>query len=118
MADNRSTWALTVAAIVERDGRYLMVEETDGWNPERVLNQPAGHVDPGEYILDAVVRETLEETGLEVELGEIVGLYSRLAAEVVTVAFEARIVGGEATVTRESLETRPFAPSEIPCAPT
>jgi phosphatase NudJ len=75
MPENRSTWALTVAAIVEREGRYLMVEETDGWNPERVLNQPAGHVDPGESLLDAVVRETLEETGLALTPERVVGIY-------------------------------------------
>ena len=50
-------WALTVAAVIERQGRYLLVEETDGLHPERVLNQPAGHVDPGEGLLEAVIRE-------------------------------------------------------------
>jgi hypothetical protein len=44
----------------------------------------------------------------------IVGLYSRVQAAVVVVAFEARIVGGVPTITRESLETRPFAPHAIP----
>ena len=48
------------------------------------------------------------------EPGAIVGLYSRVQAAVVVVAFEARIVGGEPLVTRESLETRPFAPDAIP----
>lgn len=75
MAENLPSWALTVAAIVEREGRFLVVEETDGWNPERVLNQPAGHVDPGESILDAVVRETLEETGLAFTPQSLVGIY-------------------------------------------
>jgi ADP-ribose pyrophosphatase YjhB (NUDIX family) len=60
------------------------------------------------------IDETLEETGLLVEPGEIVGLYSRVTAAVVVIAFEARIVSGERLVTRESLETRPFAPDEIP----
>jgi len=51
---------VTVAAIVEQDGRFLLVEEmVEG---RRCFNQPAGHWDPGETLLDAVVRETLEET--------------------------------------------------------
>jgi hypothetical protein len=50
----------------------------------------------------------------QVEPGAILGLYSRVQAAVVVVAFEARIVGGEPLVTRESLETRPFAPDAIP----
>ena len=68
-------WAVTVAAIIERKGRFLMVEETDGVNPERVLNQPAGHVDPEESLLAAVVRETWEETGLTFEPAHLIGLY-------------------------------------------
>jgi phosphatase NudJ len=69
------SWAVTVAAIIERQGRFLMVEETDGVNPERVFNQPAGHVDPGESALQAVVRETWEETGLDFEPKHLIGLY-------------------------------------------
>jgi ADP-ribose pyrophosphatase YjhB (NUDIX family) len=76
--------------------------------------QPGGFLEIDETVRDAAVRETLEETGLIVEPGEIVGLYSRLQAAVVVVAFEARIVGGAPVLTRESLETRPFAPDAIP----
>lgn len=56
------TWSphVTVAAVVEREGRFLFVEELAGG--ERVYNQPAGHLEPGESLVDAVVRETLEET--------------------------------------------------------
>lgn len=68
-------WSVTVAAIIERQGRFLMVEETDGVHPERVVNQPAGHVDPGESALEAVVRETREETGLAFEPRHLIGIY-------------------------------------------
>ena len=54
---------LTVATVVEKDNLFLMVRETrDG---VQVINQPAGHVEPGEDILHAALRETLEETGWE-----------------------------------------------------
>lgn len=76
--------------------------------------QPGGFLEIDETVRDAAIRETLEETGLQVEPESIVGLYSRVQAAVVVVAFEARIVGGQPTVTRESLETRPFAPDAIP----
>jgi ADP-ribose pyrophosphatase YjhB (NUDIX family) len=76
--------------------------------------QPGGFLEIDETVRDAAIRETLEETGLRVEPGLILGLYSRVQAAVVVVAFEARIVGGEPLVTHESLETRPFAPDAIP----
>jgi ADP-ribose pyrophosphatase YjhB (NUDIX family) len=76
--------------------------------------QPGGFLEIDETVREAAIRETLEETGLHVEPLEIIGLYSRIQAAVVVVAFEARVVGGEPLVTRESLETRPFAPEAIP----
>lgn len=73
-------WELTVAAIIERDGRFLFVEETDGQKPDRVWNQPAGHVEPGEGILEAAVREVWEETGLPFQAEALVGVYQVRAA--------------------------------------
>lgn len=63
----------TVACIVERDGKFLMVEELS--HGQTVYNQPAGHVDKDESIFDAALRETLEETAWRVELTGLVGLY-------------------------------------------
>ena len=65
---------VTVAVVVEQDGRYLMVEEKDEMVAGLVFNQPAGHLDPGEGLLEAALRETLEETGWEVELTGVVGI--------------------------------------------
>jgi len=64
---------LTVSAVVDLDGRFLLVQEmAEG---RRVLSQPGGHIETGETPEVAVVRETLEETGCEVECGELIGVY-------------------------------------------
>ncbi len=76
--------------------------------------QPGGFMEIDETVHAAAIRETFEETGLLIEPGEIVGIYTRPEAAVVVVAFEARIVGGTATVTPEALEIRTFAPPDIP----
>jgi 8-oxo-dGTP pyrophosphatase MutT (NUDIX family) len=64
---------VTVATIVVRDGRLLMVEERV--NGRLVLNQPAGHLEPDESLVDAALRETREETGWDVKLTGFVGAY-------------------------------------------
>jgi 8-oxo-dGTP pyrophosphatase MutT (NUDIX family) len=73
------SWALTVAAIIEQGGRFLLVEERDGGGPV-VVNQPAGHVEAGEALLDAVIREVREETGLAFTPTALVGIYQLRAA--------------------------------------
>lgn len=65
---------LTVATIVKKDNHFLMVTETD--MDVIVLNQPAGHVEPGEDISRAAIRETLEETGWQVSLTGFIGIYT------------------------------------------
>ena len=64
---------VTVAALIERDGRFLLVEEetSDGVR----LNQPAGHLDEGESLIEACLREVLEETAWHFTPTALVGVY-------------------------------------------
>lgn len=71
--------AVTVAAIVERDGRFLLVEEDTAQGLR--WNQPAGHLEPGESLPQAVVRETLEETAHELTIQGLLGVYLTPAGE-------------------------------------
>jgi 8-oxo-dGTP pyrophosphatase MutT (NUDIX family) len=74
----RWTPRVSVAAIVERDGRFLVVEERiEGRD---VLNQPAGHLEDGESLLAAAVRETLEETAWHFLPEGLTGIYRYRAA--------------------------------------
>ena len=69
------TWkpSVTVAAIIERDGRFLLIEEETSEGIR--LNQPAGHLDPYESLEQAVIREVLEETAHEFTPHALVGMY-------------------------------------------
>lgn len=64
----------TVACVIQQNGRYLMVEEARG-GAVTVYNQPAGHVEPGEGPVAAILRETQEETAWQVTLTGYLGLY-------------------------------------------
>jgi ADP-ribose pyrophosphatase YjhB (NUDIX family) len=76
--------------------------------------QPGGFLEIDETVHEGAVRETLEEIGLVVEPGEIIGFYSRPEAAVVVLAFEARIASGKARTSPEALEVRAFRPEAIP----
>jgi len=93
--------AVTVAAIVVRDDRYLVVEETTRAGLR--LNQPAGHLEAGETIAAAAARETLEETGYRVTPTALVGVYRWQSPETgvtfIRFAFAAAVVAHESART-------------------
>ena len=70
---------ITVATIVERASKFLMVKENSGGR--LVYNQPAGHVEIKESLFDAAIRETLEETAWRVNLEQLLGIYQYTSPE-------------------------------------
>jgi 8-oxo-dGTP pyrophosphatase MutT (NUDIX family) len=85
----------TVAAVIERDGRFLFVEEMS--HGKRVLNQPAGHLDPNESLIAACAREVLEESAHRFEPTGLVGIYRWHYAEkdvtFLRFCFKGRVLG-------------------------
>jgi ADP-ribose pyrophosphatase YjhB (NUDIX family) len=75
---------------------------------------PGGFLELGEAAQEGARRETEEETELRVEVGRIIGVYSRPHAGVVTIIFEATVIGGRAEAAAETSEVRAFGPDEIP----
>ncbi len=108
---------VTVATIVVRDGRLLMVEERA--QGRLVFNQPAGHLEPDETLLDAALRETREETGWDVQLTAFVGAYQWKAPETgrhyLRFAFAAEPVRHDPARTLDDgiLQTHWFTPAEL-----
>jgi ADP-ribose pyrophosphatase YjhB (NUDIX family) len=116
---------LSVSAVVWRDapgGELLLMRRSDNgcWG------LPGGYVEPGERLLDAVAREVREETGAEIDVGELIGIYADPRLQViaypdgarvhaVNLCFEARLRGqGRPTTPEETLETRLFPASALP----
>ena len=109
--------AVTVAAVIERGGRFLFVEERiDG---RLVLNQPAGHLDPGESLVAACRREVLEETAHDFEPRSLIGLYRwHYAAKDVTFlrfCFAGDVSGHDPTRTldKEIVQLHWLTPAEL-----
>ncbi|HWS26067.1 MAG TPA: NUDIX hydrolase [Xanthomonadales bacterium] len=80
MRDTTRLPRITVAAVVPDGDRYLLVEELI--DERLVLNQPAGHLDPDESLIDAVIRETREETAWTVRPVGLIGIYQLLLPHV------------------------------------
>jgi ADP-ribose pyrophosphatase YjhB (NUDIX family) len=97
---------------VDDEGRVILLRR--GFDPGRGLwTFPGGFVDLGESVEEAAHRETDEELGMAIELGALVGVYSRADHGVVLIAYRARAIG-QARTTPEAVEVRAFALSEIP----
>jgi ADP-ribose pyrophosphatase YjhB (NUDIX family) len=104
---------VTTTIPVTESGDIVLIRR--GFQPGRGLwAQPGGFLEVDETPTEGAIRETLEETGLVVAPGEIVGLYARLEAAVVVLVYEARIVRGEMRTSPEALDVRNFAPEAIP----
>jgi ADP-ribose pyrophosphatase YjhB (NUDIX family) len=111
----RALWSPEpVAAAIPRD------EDGRIWLLRRTLHEgagrwtfPGGYVELGESVEDAARRETREEMEIDIELGSLVGVYSRGAERTVLVVFDARALGTPRE-TEEASEVRAFAPAELP----
>ncbi len=99
--------------IVERDLRVLMVKR--GNQPGAGLwSMPGGYVDRGEVVEEAAVREVLEETGLQVKVERLVGLFSKPEHPVIVAAYAAREVGGVLKAGPEALDVGFFPLDDLP----
>ncbi|HWC86286.1 MAG TPA: NUDIX domain-containing protein [Solirubrobacteraceae bacterium] len=103
---------VAAAIPVDDEGRVILLRR--GFDPgQGRWTFPGGFVDLGESVEDAAVRETDEELGIAIELGRLVGVYSRPDERVVLIVFLARALG-RAQTTPEATEVRPFAAAELP----
>jgi len=113
-----SIWkpSVTVAAVIERDGKFLLVEEMiDG---RKVINQPAGHLDPGESLVAACAREVMEETAHRFEPTGLVGVYRwHYAPKDVTFlrfCFRGKVLGVEdRKLDKEIIRTLWLSPADV-----
>ena len=93
---------VTVAAVIEKEGKFLLVEEDKGLS-ETVFNQPAGHLNEGENLIHATIRETMEETGHGFAPTSIVGIYRWIEPKSATTYLRVCFTG-EVTSHNPSLE--------------
>lgn len=103
---------VAVAVILERDGRILMNRRTN--EPVGLWSFPAGFMDAGEVLEEAAAREVREETGLEVRVGPLIGLYSERGRPVVLAVYAGEITGGELIAGDETSAVDFFAPDDLP----
>lgn len=115
---NRLTPAAS-AVIADEDGRILLARRSDN----DLWTIPGGAMEPGETIADAAVREVHEETGLDVEVDRLVGIYSNPrhvieysdgeVRQQFSVCFACKRIGGDLAVSDETTEVGFFPPAEI-----
>jgi ADP-ribose pyrophosphatase YjhB (NUDIX family) len=104
---------VAVGTIVALDGRILLLRRANQPSYGKWVF-PGGFVDRGESLEDAAVRETREETNLDVRVTSLLNIYSTRDHPVVVIVYVAEAVRGQASVGDEALEVRTFYPSEIP----
>ena len=104
---------VAVASLIFQNGRVLLLKRSRPPAREKWC-LPGGFVDRGETLEDAAVREVGEETGLEVRIDRLFGLYSYPGYPVVVAIFQVEILGGRLAINDESRTSSWFAPDEIP----
>jgi len=103
-----------VACAITANAAGQVILARRGFQPNRgKWSMPGGFVDLGESVEDAAIRETKEEIGLDIELTQLVGVYSRSSDRIVVVVYAAR-AEGTPNRTEEALEVRAFLPTTIP----
>jgi ADP-ribose pyrophosphatase YjhB (NUDIX family) len=110
------TWRnprMVVGTLPVADGRVYLARRAIEPSLGRWGN-PSGFLELGESVQEGARRETEEETELRVEVGRLIGVYSRPAVGIVTIAFEASVVGGRPEPAAETSEVSAFGPDEIP----
>ena len=96
--------------IVDKENRILLVHRND----YDLWNLPGGGLDSGESPWAGVIREVKEETGLDVKVSKLLGVYSKPEKDEIVFNFECKVVAGELTLNEEARDLKYFALQEIP----
>ena len=110
VSGSSASFRIAVSALIFDEGRVLLAHrrDIDWWN------LPGGGMEVGETVDEALRREVAEETGLEVEVEQLVGVYSKPQKQEIVLTFRCHITGGTLTATEETRECRYFAPEALP----
>ncbi len=104
---------VAVGVVVEKDGGIVLGKRNH--DPmQGCWSFPSGFVDAGEVTEDAARREVEEETGVQVQLDRMLGVYSRPGERVIFIAYAGHVIGGELVAGEECIEVRVFAPDQLP----
>lgn len=108
--ENSARFRIAVSALIFDSGRVLLAHrrDIDWWN------LPGGGLELGETVDEAVRREVQEETGLEVEVESLVGVYSKPQKQEIVLTFRCHVIGGTLVATEETRTSAYFAPNELP----
>src|SRR5205823_1229333 len=104
---------VATGVVAERDGSILLVRR----NHEPMMGRwsfPSGFVDSGEVVPEAAIRETREETGVEVRIDRLLGVYSAPGNSVVFIAYAGTIIEGDPVAGDEAFEVGMFAVADLP----